>query len=93
MTAISATAAAASLFAPTFASTVATPCPLPLAVPFVAWMTRPLVFPLRAPFAFATAPKEYFLRDYVSTIIGNLEASGLTGQRSRKGTFFPTKLL
>ena len=28
------------------------------------------------PFAFATAPKEYFLRDYVSTIIGNLEASG-----------------
>ena len=28
------------------------------------------------PFAFATAPKEYFFRDYVSTLIGNFEASG-----------------
>lgn len=28
------------------------------------------------PFAFATPPREYFFRDYVNTVIGNLEASG-----------------
>ncbi len=28
------------------------------------------------PFAFATPPREYFFRDYVNTVIGNLDASG-----------------